>query len=460
MEAPVEPVPVPPVAGRDLTTGSLNRHILRLALPAVGMMHLQALYQIIDTFWVGKLGSEALAGISTGGFILWMIFALINVVSVGTQASIARRIGEGDRAAADETARQGVLFALITSVVLGAVLLAVRVPLFGLMNTSPEVARQGLDFLTVMIWGIATLFLSFVLTSIFQAAGDTFTPMKLMGMTLVLNAGLAPALMFGWLGLPAMGIRGTALSTVIARGVFAVVGLALLVRGRSGIRVSLARPVRIDWRLYGRVLRIGTPASLAGILFAAVYMALVRYVKDFGDVSIAALRIGHTAEFTNFSTCLGFAAAAATLVGQNLGAGRPDRAQQAVHRILVLLSAAIGAVTVAFLALPGPIVRIFSADPRVIAAGTDYLIILAYSQVFMGIETALAGGFSGAGDTLPPTLVSVPLTLLRVPLAWALTYRLGMGVDGIWWAISGTTILKAVVLLIWFRAGRWKHARV
>jgi putative MATE family efflux protein len=456
----LEPIPVPVSPGRDLTAGSLNRHILRLALPAVGMMYLQALYQIIDTFWVGRLGSEALAGISTGGFILWMIFALVNIVSVGTQAAIARRIGEGDRASADETARQGVLYAVITSVVLGAILLAVRVPLFDMMGTSPEVTRQGLAFLTTMIYGITTLFLSFVITSIFQAAGDTFTPMKLMLLTLVLNAAIAPVLMFGWLGLPAMGIRGTALSTVIARGVFSVAGLVLLVRGRGGIRLSLARPFRVDWRLYGRVLRIGTPASLAGILFAAVYMVLVRYVKDFGDESIAALRVGHIAEFLNFSTGLGFAVAAATLVGQNLGAQRPDRAEQAVTRILVLLSALIGAVTVVFLALPAPIVRIFSADPRVIAAGAEYLVILAYSQVFMGVETVVAGGFSGAGNTLPPMVVSVPLTLVRIPLAYVLTYRLGLGIHGIWWAISGTTIVKAVILVIWFRAGRWKHARV
>jgi putative MATE family efflux protein len=281
--------------------------------------------------------------------------------------------------------------------------------------------------------------------------------MKLMAGTLVLNAVLDPILIFGWWGAPEMGVAGAAWATVIARLVFLFWGLWLLKRGTHRIRLTRLLPDSYDWRTYFRVLRIGLPPSVGGVLFAGVYMVLTRAVSGFGDQAIAALRIGHIVEFVNFCTGLGFAAAATTLVGQNLGAGRPDRAERSMRRILLVLSAIVGAVTVSFFVVPQWIVRFFSSDPAVIAHGARYLLILGVSQVFMVVEVAVVGGFAGAGDTLPPTVVTVPLTLARIPLAWLLAYTLSIGVEGVWWSISGTTVLKGILVWLWWRTGRWKR---
>lgn len=444
----------------DLTSGSLTKAILRLAIPAIGMNYMQALYNIIDTIWVGRLGAQALAGISTGGFILWGIFSLINIVSVGIGAVIARRIGEGDTRSAQEVAVQGLIFSVITSAVLGVFLLALREPLFAMMKTSPEVTRLGISYLTVLIYGILSIFASFVITAILQAAGDTYTPMRLMFWSLLLNAVLDPLLIFGWYGFPEMGIIGAAWATIISRIFFVLWGLKFLIGGKGKIR--LIRPDRfaVDWGLFGKVVRIGIPASVAGILFSLVYMFLTRYVSGFGDHCIAAMRIGHMVESINFFTGLGFASAAATLVGQNLGANQPARAEKAIYRILFMLSCLTGLATIFFFITPELIVRIFTQDPLVISVGASYLVILAYSQLFMGVEITVAGAFSGAGDTLPPMLVSIPLTILRVPLAYLLIQFTGMGVDGVWWAISSTTIFKGVLITLWFKTGRWTRIKV
>ena len=356
----------------DLVTGGVTRAVFRLAFPAVSMLYLQALYNIVDTMWVGRLGPKALAGISTGGFVLWTIFALVNIVSVGIHAAVARRMGEGDRAEAGRVASQGVAFAVIASVVLGAGLLALRGPLFSLMQTSLEVTDLGSRYLTVLLYGIPTLFLSATVTSILQASGDTYTPMKLVFWSLLLNAVLDPLLIFGLAGFPALGIAGASVATVCARLFFVVWGLRILWKGRRGLRVGWPAPISVDWRLFARVARIGLPPALAGFTFSFIYMILVRVVGDYGDHGIAALRIGHIVEFINYCTGLGFSTAAATMVGQNLGAGAPDRAERSVYRILVILSALIGTVTVFFFVVPSGIVSLFSSDPRVIAMGSVY----------------------------------------------------------------------------------------
>jgi putative MATE family efflux protein len=450
----------PAIDHRDLTTGHLPRAILRLALPATGMMYMNALFNIVDTIWVGRLGPEALAGVSTAGFVVWAIFSLIGIVSVGVQAIIARRIGEGDLPAAQEVAARGLVYALVGSIAVGVLLYPARAPLFALMQTSEAVTIVGNSYLTIMIHGISTLFLSFVITGIFQAAGDTATPTKLAAGSLALNAILDPVLIFGWWGVPAMGVAGAAWATVGSRLLFVVWGAALLRKGTRRFRMERLLPREFHWRTFGAVVRIGLPPSVAGILFAGVYMVLTRTVSDFGDQAIAALRIGHIVEFVNYCTGLGFATAAGTLIGQSMGAGRPDRAADAMARILALAAGIVGVVTVWFFAAPDWIVRIFSADPQVIAVGSRYLLILGVSQVFMVIEQTVSGGFSGAGDTMPPSLITIPLTLLRIPLAWGLAYSLGLGVEGVWWAISGTTILKGALIWLWWRTGRWRRRAV
>ena len=465
--------------------GRLIPVIIRLAGPVVAMMYLQNAYNIIDTVWVGQLlGKTALAGIGAGGYVLWIVFGLSGLVSIGLTATIARRIGEQDVAEAERTATRGLAYTLVVSVVLSLALWLLLPSLFRLMGTDADVTRDGMIYMRVLLLGAPFIFLSIAIQSMFQATGDTVTPMWLMALSLLINTVLDPLLMLGLMGFPRMGLAGAALATVLARGAWVAFGLYLLAAGRRiGQRDapshSMGRIVRLlpafkpgplrlrpdetrgwDWRMFGQILRIGLPHAFSMTLFPFVYMVVLRIPAQYGSHEIAALRIGHTAEGMSFFLSLGFMIATSTCVGQNLGAGKPERAARAAWAATAITAVILLFFSVAFRLAPHAISAVFTADPQTIAAGAVYLQILAWSQVFMGVEIVLGGAFTGSGDTLPPMLVAVPLNLARIPAAFWLADTVGMGVHGVWWAISGTTILKGILLALWFLRGKWAKKSV
>lgn len=472
-----------PMRNRIVGRGPLVPVILRLAGPVVLMMYLQGAYNIIDTVWVGRLlGNLALAGIASGGFVLWAIFGLTNLSAMGTSAMVARRIGEGDQAAAEVTATRGLAYALALSLVVGTALWVLTPTLFQVMGTSEEVTRRGAGYLRVILAGCPLIFLSFQILRTFQAAGDTVTPMWLMATTLLINTGLDPVFMLGLGGLPAMGLPGAALATVVARLVFVVLGLRLLA-GRKRIgrpdassarRLGKLRPAviegaiglradawkRWDWSLLLRMMQIGLPMAVSQTLFPAVYMVITRLPASYGPEYVAALRIGHTVEGVSFFLALGFSVAAATCIGQNLGAGKPGRAARAGWLAAGMVAGALAVFGLCFFLLSGPIASVFTSDPAVVRAAALYLEILAVSQAFMGLEIVLGGAFAGAGNTVPPMAIFVPLNVARIPMAYALAGPAGLGVSGVWWAISGSTILKGLAVGAWFLRGRWKAQEV
>jgi putative MATE family efflux protein len=481
------PKPGPPadIQRRIIGDGPLLPVILQLAAPVVLMMYLQGAYNIIDSIWVGQLlGKFALAGIATGGFVLWSIFGLTNLVTVGVMAAIARRIGENDLPAAERIAARGVLYALALSLAIGGGLWFLVPSLFHLMGTGPQVAELGSAYLRVLLLGCPLIFLSFLLQRIFQAAGDTVTPMWLMVLTLFINSALDPVLMLGLFGFPRLGVAGAAWATVVARLVMVLFGFELLRRGRKiGSRRLRQRPLRYfpavapfitqgfirvrpaeafgwNWRLFTSIIRIGLPNTVSQVLFPFVYMVITRLPAAFGPKYIAALRIGHTVEGVSFFLALGFSIATATCLGQNLGARKPDRAERAGWMATGMVAVILAAFSVCFYLFAGRIGAVFTPDAATIRASATYLEILAVSQVFMGMEIVLAGAFSGAGDTVPPMTIFVPLNLARIPLAYFLAYTVGLGVDGVWWAISGTSIIKGVAIAVWFGRGRWKGKKV
>jgi putative MATE family efflux protein len=205
------------------------------------------------------------------------------------------------------------------------------------------------------------------------------------------------------------------------------------------------------------LVAIGIPICISGISFSVIYLFVNRITAQFGTPAVAALGIGNRIESINYLVAFGFSTAVATLVGQNLGARNPDRAAELTHKTILLVSGFTGVMTVIFLMFPESIMRIFVDDPAVLEAGKDYVRILALSQILMGWEIVLEGAFSGAGDTVPPMAVSIPGSILRIPLAWFLAVSLGWGVAGVWWAISISTLIKGVAVYIWFSLGRWKH---
>lgn len=465
--------------------GPLLPVILRLAGPAVLMMYLQAAYNIIDSIWVGQLlGKMALAGIATGGFVLWSIFGLTNLITVGVMATVARRIGEDELQAAEQVATKGIWYAFVLSLTIGAALWFLIPILYELMGTDPQVSRLGSQYLRVILFGCPLIFLSFLLQRIFQAAGDTVSPMWLMFLTLILNAGLDPVLMLGLFGFPKMGVAGAAMATVIARLAMVILGIWLLVeRKRIGskrvrepifgyvpmiipvlmtgyIGLQIGKTTGWNWRLLRSTLRIGVPNTVSQVLFPLVYMIITRFAAAYGPNYIAALRIGHTVEGVSFFLALGFSIATATCVGQNLGVQKSNRAERAGWIATGIVVAILSVYSLLFYFLSREIGAMFTPDEGTIHASATYLKILAISQVFMGIEVVLAGAFSGAGDTIPPMAVLTPLDIARVPAAYMLAGTAGLGVSGVWWAISASSIVKGLLMAFWFHTGRWKKRRV
>jgi Na+-driven multidrug efflux pump len=328
------------------------------------------------------------------------------------------------------------------------------------------------------------IFLSFTLQRIFQAAGDTVTPMWLTFFALLINTALDPVLMLGLFGFPKLGVAGAALATVIARLFMVAFGIWLLltkqrissrrfhksifrralfpvpVIAEGLLRFRLDDTTTPDWKLLGSTLRIGLPNTVSQVLFPFVYMVITRLPASYGPEYIAALRIGHTVEGVSFFLALGFSIATATCVGQNLGASKPARAARAGWMATEIVVAILLVFSVLFYVFSHRIGAVFSPDADAIEASAAYLEILAFSQAFMGIEIVLAGAFSGAGDTVPPMVITVPLNLARIPLAYALAEFFGFGVNGVWWSISGTSIVKGLIIAFWFSRGRWKGKKV
>jgi len=445
---------------RDLTTGSITRGIFYLAGPAVATMFLETAFSIADIFWVGKLGAVPLAAVISSAFLIWIIWSLVGGISIGVTALVARFIGAKQPDQAAFSARQSYLFAIFLALAITvAGLLFTRWP-FLLMGTEPDVTHLGIRYLRIIFVGAMGFFLIDVFSAIFRAAGDTKTPLLVIGGSLALNIVLDPLLIFGGGPFPRMETAGAALASIISQAVGALLFIRLIGKGKLGFRFSLVPSLNLDLSMVWRVLRIGIPASSAWILFSVVYLFINKIVALFGTEAIAALGIGNRMESLSFHACMGFSTAASTLVGQNLGAQKPERSAQAAWQSAGFAVMVTGFVGAMFLIFPRQIASFFISDPEVIAIGIGYLKIVALSQMFMALEIVLEGAFAGAGNTVPPMMVSIAGSLARIPLAYLLAVYWGMGINGVWWSITATSIVKGIVLTYWFSRGRWKTQKI
>lgn len=402
----------------------------------------------MDTFWVGRgLGPAALAGVSTAGFAVWLVLSISELPAVGLTALASRRWGEGRPEDSARAVYQAFLLGLAVAATMGVLGLLGLPPLFALMGTPPEVTLHGADYLGTWLVGIPVVFSYFVMDSAFRSAGDTRTPFLLLAASLAANAILDPLLILGPGPLPRLETRGAALATVLTRAAGCVVGYAIL-RRRGWIR--RAAP---ELRVVGRMAWIGLPVAAGGAVFSAVYILLTRLTSEFGTPALAALGVGHKVESLSYMACIGFGLAAATVVGQNLGAGRVDRAEAAGREALRYALVVTGAVGLAFLLIPGPLVGAFTTDPAVIEAGSSYLRIVAVAQLFMAVELVLQIAMEGAGHTVSPMIVTVTLTVARLPLAAVLRGPLGLA--GIWWTISATGVARGAAMAAIWRRRRW-----
>lgn len=459
----------PDAAGANLLTeGSIRRSILVLALPAMGSMIAQTLFGLVDGFWVGRLGADALAAFGGASFFYWALLSISETTAVGTAAYVSQFAGAGDRAAAARAGGTGLAAAFLLGCAVIPVGLAAAGPVVGLMNLPGPVARHALDYARAIIVGLPFIYAFYAADAVYRGFGNTRTPMRVDFGAVLLNAILTPGMIFGWGVFPAMGVGGAGTATVIAH----VVGLALkLARARAnGIHLTFPWRARLPRGGAGAppaafasaptpwsIGRVGLPVAFTGIWICAVFVLLTRLLTRYGTAPLAALSIGHRLESVPYFACVGFSGAAAALVGQNLGAGRPDRAERAAWGTVGYCAALIFCVCLAYFFIPSHLVGLFTSDPAVIDAGVRYLRIVALVEIFMGVEIVLIGALSGAGDTAVPMLITSLFAAARVPVGALLAGPLGLGVNGIWIAICGSVVVRGILMAAWFRSGRWKR---
>lgn len=393
---------------------------------------------------------------STSFFASWTLFAIGDILIAGVTALVSQGVGARRDREAARAAHTGVVLA----VGLGALVAAggwYGAPrLFARLLDDPEVIRMGGEYLSLVSLLAPALYLSMVAESVFRSCGDSRTPMLVVLAGTALNVALDPFLILGLGPFPRLEVRGAAIATIVSEVVVTLSFAALYAARRFPLGLRLTDGGMFSARRAAQMFRIGTPHALIGVLFSAVYVFLARITGAFGAPALAALGVVNRLESLNYLTAGAVGLGVATLVGQNLGARRPDRAEASAHRGALLITYSTGLSTIVFLAFAEPILRVFTSDPAAIAEGARFLRIVAISQVFMGWELVYSQAFTGAGDTIPPLWISSVTSVVRIPLAWWLAGPAGAGTDGIWWTISVTGILRGLVLPLWFRLGRWK----
>jgi putative MATE family efflux protein len=449
-----------PRARRDYTIGSLRKNVWLLAVPMVLEMGLVSLFRVADMFWVGKLGPEALAAITIGENVRWALSGLAMGQGIGGLAVVARRIGEKDESAANHATLQALLLALALATIIGVFGFIFAEPMLLLMGTEAHVMPQALIFLQVTFAGITGFLMVPVVSSLLRGAGEAKLALIVRVVCYAFGLLAEPFLIFGWGPVPALGVVGAALALVGSQWLGFLLQLGILVSGRARIRID-PRHLRVDLPLMWQVFRIALPSTLQMTLRSFSRATLLGVVALYGTFAVAAYGIASRVFMTVFVPGFGLGNAAATLVGQNLGAGKPDRAERsawitASYNLAFMLVCAVVIVLYAEV-----IVVAFNDTPAVVTLGAQALRIFSIGYIFSSVGVVMARAFDGAGNTVPAMVINlVTLWGIQIPLAWLLSQALGWGTTGLWAGITTANVANGCIFAIWFRRGRWKQRAV
>lgn len=445
---------------RDITRGSISKNLWALALPMVLGLLAETLMGLVDMFYVGKLSPQAIAAVSMARMLTWMLMIFAEGLCIATTAMVARFYGAGDRQMANRVADQAVILGMTVSVLFGLLGYFFSEELLRLVGAEPDVVALGVGYLQILFLGSVTMFLLLVCDALLRGAGNTVLPMKIFGLTCFLIAVLDPFLIFGWGPFPRLEVAGAAWANVISRGIGAVVVLCLLSRKTSRVRISLKKP-KIDPALMGRLIKIAVPGTLRLALWASSDLVLMKVIALFGTFAVASYGIGLRLESVVFMIGISIAASSAALVGQNLGASKPERAAKSTWVAVGHGSLILGLVSLGYIVAASPLMSLFSADSEVVQIGVLYLKITATCYIFRGMGQILGSSLNGAGDTMPPLIVTaISMYGIKLPLAYVLSINFNWGVNGIWVAIVASYVLYALAMAFWFRKGKWKKKKV
>jgi putative MATE family efflux protein len=444
----------------DYTTAPVGRAVIMLAVPMVVEMAMESIFAVADVFWVSHLGADAVATVGLTESMLILIYTAAMGVSIGATALVARRTGEHDPEGASRAAGQSILLGIGVSAAIALTAGPNARGLLSAMGASPQVIRTGGTFTEIMLAGNATVFLLFLLNAVFRGAGDAAIAMRVLILGNALNIVLGPCFIFGLGPFPRLGVSGAAIATNIGRGTGVLYQIVNLARARGRIAVR-RRHLRPDWPTLTGVLRLSGSGTFQIFIGTASYVALVRILSLFGSAALAGYTIGIRVILFALLPAFGISNAAATMVGQNLGAGRPDRAEQAVWRAIAYNVAFLGAIGLLFLIAAPQIAALFSTDPLVHSFAVGCLRTVSLGFVFYAAGMVLTQSFNGAGDTWTPTLINLfVFWLWEIPLAWWLARHTSLGAHGVFAALTTAYSALAIVSAALFRRGAWKTRKI
>jgi putative MATE family efflux protein len=445
------------VAGgeHDFTVGSLPRAVVLLSVPMILEMAMESLFGILDALFVGRLGADAVAAVGVTEALLTVVFAVAIGLGMSTTAMVARRIGEKDEEGAARTAAQAVALGVVLSLPIALLGIFRGGDLLALMGTPASVVEAGRGYAAWVLGGNTAIFLLFLINAIFRGAGDAAIAMRSLWLANAVNIVLDPCLIFGLGPFPELGLTGAGIGTTVGRAVGVAYQLrALSGRGRVAVR---RRHLRIEWDVMWRLIKVSLGGIGQFLIATASWLGLVTILTPFGSAPLAGYTIALRIIVVAILPSWGMSNAAATLVGQNLGAGKPDRAERSVWLTGVYNMVFLAAVAVVFIVFAEPLIGIFTPDASVRAVGATCLRVVSYGYVFYAWGMVMVQAFNGAGDTTTPTLVNlVCYWMLQIPLAWGLARGLEMGPLGVFLAITIAESVLAVVGILCFRRGTWK----
>ena len=450
------------IAGKELefTSGSIRKAVFLLSVPMVLEMMMESIFFLVDAYFVSSLGANAIATVGLTESVVTLVYAIAIGLSMGVTAIVARRIGEKDIPGASQTAVQCIILGI--AVAMGISVIGILFPeeILSLMGGEPDLIAEGAGYTQILLGGNVTIMLLFLINAIFRGAGDASVAMKVLIFSNLLNIILDPILIFGWGPIPAYGVKGAAIATTIGRGSAVLLQLLILFMGWSKIKVGL-KDVVLRAKVMVNLIKVSLGGIGQFIIGTSSWVFLMRIMAEFGSEVLAGYTIAIRVLMFTLMPSWGMSNAAATLVGQNLGAGKPKRAESSVWKTGKYNAWFMVVVSLFYLFFAEFILKIFSDDPEVIENGALSLRVIAAGYVFYAYGMVIVQAFNGAGDTKTPTIINFfCFWVFQLPFAYVAALYFELGVLGVLLAITFAEVLIAIISLAWFKKGHWKKVKV
>ena len=445
---------------RDFTSGNIWTALIVLAIPMMGEMMMEAVFSLVDIYWLSKVSNDAVAAVGITESVISLIYALAIGISSGATALVARRIGEKNPEQAGLAASQAIIATLIVSIIVGFLGSYYASDILTLMGGEPEMVKVGTPYTRIMMATNCVIMFLFVLNGVFRGAGNAMIAMIALGFANVINLILDPLFIFGYGPFPEMGVKGAAVATSIGRGCGVLFQLIILFGGYSSIKINLRQ---FKWRqkIMNSLVKISSGGTMQYLIGSASWIIMIKLIAEFGTEAVAGYTYAVRIIIFTILPAWGLSNAAATLVGQNLGAGKPERAEKSVWMTSALNVGFLLLVSLIFFFFAEEMISFFDDDPTVIQEGTKGLKIFSLGYVAYAFGMVISSAFNGAGDTRTPTIMNfICFWVLEIPIAYFLVFNLDYKTSGVYWAIVFAELVLAIIAIYLFRKGNWKKVKV